>query len=107
VAGDTGAWWVAGALCAVLSSLSAWGLATTHSGAAAAASPPSPAPFSLTWLSAAYFCAGLGYIVTGTFLVVVVRSIPGLDSIANLTWVLVGLAAMPSSASCWVFCCRW
>jgi predicted MFS family arabinose efflux permease len=98
--GDNAAWMTAAGLCVLLSLTSWLGLRQAHGGAAAApASHPPPAEFSLVWLSAAYFCAGLGYIVTGTFLVVVVRSTPGLETVANLSWVLVGLAAMPSSAA--------
>jgi MFS family permease len=105
--GDTAAWLTAAGLCALLSMASAWGLSHVHGAGAGGASHPPPAPFSLTWLSAAYFCAGLGYIVTGTFLVVVVRATPGLDGIANLSWVVVGLAAMPSSAAWALFAARF
>ncbi|MBF0324657.1 MAG: YbfB/YjiJ family MFS transporter [Alphaproteobacteria bacterium] len=105
--GDNAAWLAAGALCCVLSAASAWGLRHVHGSGAAGTSHPAPAPFSLGWLSAAYFCAGLAYIVTGTFLVVVVRATPGLESIANLSWVVVGLAAMPSSAAWALFAARF
>ncbi len=48
------------------------------------------------WLVAAYGCEGLGYIVTGTFLVAIVARIPGMQQAAALSWVLAGLAAIPS-----------
>jgi MFS family permease len=48
------------------------------------------------WLVAAYGCEGLGYIVSGTFLVAVAERIPGLQGFAGYSWVLVGLASMPS-----------
>jgi MFS family permease len=99
VRGDDGAWWAAAAACAVLSA-TAWAMLRRISLRTAPAGPLPPAvPFSLNWLAAAYFCAGLGYIVTGTFLVVVVRDTPGLAGYANLSWVVVGLAAMPSAAA--------
>lgn len=41
----------------------------------------------------AYFCEGLGYIITGTFLVAIVRQTTGAAAAGNLTWVVVGLAA--------------
>ncbi len=106
--GDTAAWLVAGALCAMLSATSWLGLKPLHAATVTAAplNAPAPAPFSLSWLAAAYFCAGLGYIVTGTFLVMVVRATPGLEPVANLSWVLVGLAAMPSSAAWALFAGR-
>jgi len=53
----------------------------------------------LPLLAAAYFCEGLGYIVTGTFLVAVVRAAPGLESLANVSWIVVGLAALPSAVA--------
>ncbi|MCC2685326.1 MAG: major facilitator superfamily transporter [Paenibacillaceae bacterium] len=43
-----------------------------------------------------YGCEGIGYIVTGTFLVAMVRDIPRLEEYANLSWTFVGLAAVPS-----------
>ena len=51
----------------------------------------------LPWLAAAYFCAGLGYIVTGTFLVTMLQRVPGLENSSTLAWLVVGLAAAPSS----------
>jgi predicted MFS family arabinose efflux permease len=48
------------------------------------------------WLVAAYGCEGLGYIVSGTFLVAVAARISGLQGFAAYSWVLVGLASMPS-----------
>lgn len=48
-------------------------------------------------LCLAYFMAGAGYIVTGTFLPTIVESIPGLGGLGAGAWVLVGLAAAPSA----------
>ncbi len=50
----------------------------------------------LPWLTAAYFCEGLGYIVTGTFLVTLLQRMPGLEHSSTLAWLIVGLAAAPS-----------
>jgi MFS family permease len=47
-------------------------------------------------LLASYFCAGMGYIVTGTFLVVIAERMPAVSGTGNLTWTVVGLAAIPS-----------
>lgn len=47
-------------------------------------------------LAGAYFCEGAGYIVTGTFLVAIVKQTPGLAPLAEWSWVAVGLAAFPS-----------
>jgi len=51
----------------------------------------------LPWLTGAYFCAGFGYIVTGTFLVAMLQRIPELAGSSTLAWLIVGLAAAPSS----------
>jgi predicted MFS family arabinose efflux permease len=50
------------------------------------------------WLMAAYGCEGLGYIITGTFLVAMATRLPALHGFASYCWVLVGLAALPSAA---------
>lgn len=99
---DAGAWWAAGAICAALSTTSYLCLRPLRAPKSApplAHPPTKPVPFPLSLLAAAYFCAGFGYIITGTFLVVVVKSTPGLGEWANLSWVLVGIAAIPSAAA--------
>ena len=48
-------------------------------------------------LCAAYFLEGAGYIVTGTFLVAIVAGLPGLGRLGADAWILVGLAAAPST----------
>lgn len=47
--------------------------------------------------SIAYFCEGAGYIITGTFLVAIVKSIPKFADYAALSWMFVGLGAIPST----------
>ncbi|MBR9971920.1 YbfB/YjiJ family MFS transporter [Magnetospirillum sulfuroxidans] len=99
---DSGAWWAAGIICAVLSATSYLCLRSLRAPKPADFTPRPPStaiPFPLPLLAAAYFCAGFGYIITGTFLVVVVKSTPGLGEWANLSWVLVGVAAIPSAAA--------
>lgn len=54
-------------------------------------------PFALALLGLAYFLEGVGYIVTGTFLPTIVKSLPGLGSLGAGAWILVGLAAAPSA----------
>lgn len=59
------------------------------------------------WLMAAYGCEGLGYIVTGTFLVAMAAQIPSLSQNPAVSWMIAGLAAIPSCifwawiANCW------
>lgn len=52
---------------------------------------------ALTLLCFAYFLEGAGYIVTGTFLPAIVERLPGLGDLGSDVWILVGLAAAPSS----------
>jgi predicted MFS family arabinose efflux permease len=87
---------------AILSTLLAWmpwkWLEDAPQGTASpkAESPSGPFRGYLPWLTAAYFCEGLGYIITGTFLVALLHRMPGLEGTGTLAWLLVGLAAIPS-----------
>jgi predicted MFS family arabinose efflux permease len=68
--------------------------------------PPAPAPpvsrvralpTAHVLLYVAYFLVGVGYIVTGTFLVAIVDGTPGLRGIGADVWIVVGLAVIPSA----------
>lgn len=48
-------------------------------------------------LIAAYFTEGVGFVIQGTFLPTILKSIPGLESVAGLSWLLVGLAGVPAA----------
>ncbi len=50
----------------------------------------------LTWLIIAYGLEGLGYIVTGTFIVSIAEKTTYFHNGATLVWMMVGLAAIPS-----------
>ena len=52
-----------------------------------------------TWyvLLISYGLEGIGYIITATFIVQMIKSIPELNQIANQSWILIGLTAAPSS----------
>jgi predicted MFS family arabinose efflux permease len=50
----------------------------------------------LPWLTIAYGLEGLGYIVTGTFMVSIAQKTSSFSSGATLVWMMVGLAAIPS-----------
>ncbi|GEP79632.1 YbfB/YjiJ family MFS transporter [Staphylococcus carnosus] len=54
-------------------------------------------PTFMRWFSIAYFCEGAGYIITGTFLVAIIKSIPAFSEYAALSWMFVGLGAIPST----------
>jgi len=70
---------------------------------------PSPAGKSaaLTRLVIAYGLFGLGYVVTATFIVAIVRGDAGMRALEPVVWILVGLAAVPS-VSIWTrLSLRW
>jgi predicted MFS family arabinose efflux permease len=54
-------------------------------------------PLAIALLGVAYFLEGAGYSVTGTFLVAIVSALPGLADLGAGAWILVGLAAAPST----------
>lgn len=57
---------------------------------------PQKTPKWLPWLLASYGLEGLGYIVTGTFIVAIAEQTPAFSGNATSVWVLVGLTAIPS-----------
>jgi MFS family permease len=103
-AGDwRSAWWASAALAAVLA-IGSWTLRPEPSPLPIAASArdarPASRPRTHRWFSALFACyslEGVGYIIAGTFLVAAIeQTSPGW--IGSGAWVLVGLAAVPSSA---------
>jgi predicted MFS family arabinose efflux permease len=60
-----------------------------------------PAPMRLPplipWLVVAYCSVGLGYIVSGTFLVAIVQANTASTTAGTMTWVIVGVAAVGST----------
>jgi len=97
------AWWASAALAAVLAAGS-WALRPEPSPVPAAgplgAARSESRPRTHRWFSALFACyslEGVGYIIAGTFLVAAIeQTSPGW--IGSGAWVLVGLAAVPSSA---------
>jgi len=57
-----------------------------------------PAPSSQwMWLMiAAYCCAGVGYVISATFIVAILEAMPALSGKGNWIWVCLGLMAVPS-----------
>jgi len=47
-------------------------------------------------LYASYFCAGIGYVISATFLVAIVDQQPALNGNGSLVWLVAGIAAAPS-----------
>ncbi len=48
-------------------------------------------------MTAMYFCAGFGYVISATFIVAILDKLPLLAGQGGWIWVIVGLAAAPSS----------
>jgi MFS family permease len=98
--GWAGGWVAVGAVAVLLAPLCWIGLRPEQS------PKPAPAPsraaattgFPVGLLLAAYFFEGLGYIVSGTFLVAIVQAMPALSAFAPYTWIVVGLAACVAPA---------
>ncbi|MFF3874237.1 YbfB/YjiJ family MFS transporter [Streptomyces sp. NPDC001978] len=93
------AWWASAALTALLT-LGSWKLRPEPAPAPTNSQSGVAAPRTHHWfgvLLASYTLEGIGYIVAGTFLVAAIeQSSPGW--LGSGAWVLVGLAAVPSSA---------
>ena len=66
----------------------------TNNGAPMVDRPPSPTFLRL--FMAAYFCAGVGYVVSATFIVAIVEQLPGLQGKGSWTFMVLGLAAAPA-----------
>lgn len=62
----------------------------------AKASPKAPAAIWMKWLIIAYSLEGLGYIVTGTFIVSIAEESTSFHGDAAFVWFVVGVAAIPS-----------
>ncbi|WP_313456713.1 YbfB/YjiJ family MFS transporter [Stenotrophomonas sp.] len=76
----------------------AWMPAPAPASSSQAASAPSPP--SRRWrqlLIAAYFCAGIGFVVSATFIVAILEQTPAFRGHGSAVWILVGLAAVPST----------
>ncbi len=61
----------------------------------------------LICLSIAYGLEGLGYIVTGTYLVAYAKTVSTIPNFAALSWIFVGLAGIPSCIGWSALASRW
>lgn len=55
-----------------------------------------PSRLFLRLFMAAYFCAGVGYVVSATFIVAIVDRLPGLEGKGSWSFLAIGLAAAPA-----------
>ena len=63
----------------------------------AAGSAVVPSRRWLNLMTAAYFCAGFGYVISATFIVDILEALPLLSGRGGWIWLLVGAAAIPSA----------
>lgn len=100
------AWWAAAAVAAVLG-FGAWSMpAVPHSTATAPAADTRPPHGPFTLLLTSYTLEGVGYIIAGTFLVAAVAQ--GAPAwLGGSTWLVVGLATVPSAALWAALSSRW
>ncbi len=71
-------------------------IASTAASAQAAEEDPAP-PGWMAQLTMAYFCAGVGFAVSATFIVAILERLPALDGHGGWVWGAVGIAAAPST----------
>lgn len=62
--------------------------------------PKSSLKLLITLIALAYFCEGVGYVISATFLVSILQSTASIPQLGDYAWVVVGLAAAPS---CWLW----
>jgi predicted MFS family arabinose efflux permease len=105
--------WKGLGLISLIIGLAAWYLLRDKQSGTNAAITPSNQQASgvrrriLIWLTIAYGLEGLGYIVTGTYLVAYAKTVSNLPNIASLSWILVGIAAAPSCIVWSMLASRW
>jgi predicted MFS family arabinose efflux permease len=97
---DWRAMWLGGGLLSIAALVAAAALipAAPAALARAAAAAPATADRRLRLLTVAYGLFGFGYVITATFIVVIVRGSPEASRIEPLFWLVFGLAAIPSVA---------
>ncbi|THD42402.1 MAG: YbfB/YjiJ family MFS transporter [Bradyrhizobium sp.] len=95
-------WWVFTAIALALSVPSlAWMPRSDRSPVTRSGQPMPdnpPGRLFLIVFMAAYFCAGVGYVVTATFIVAIVDHLPGFAGSGTLVFLAIGLGATPASA---------
>jgi len=93
--------WIALGLLGLLFFVPAWYWMPAPDGAVAAPSSAAPAAASnIGWmrlLNAAYLCAGFGFVIGATFIVAILERLPVLQGRGGWVWVIVGVAALPST----------
>ncbi|HWU64015.1 MAG TPA: YbfB/YjiJ family MFS transporter [Ensifer sp.] len=93
-----GQWHVFGAVTLVLL-IPAWFWMPAPDGAITArAAGASKVPHPGAWLlNLSYFCAGVGFVVSATFVVAAAAKVPQLTHLGPFIWIVVGVAAIPAT----------
>lgn len=92
--------WITFGLLGVLFFIPAWRWLPAPPKTAAGGAYRTGQPPSKRWMNlliASYFCAGVGYVVSATFIVAILQKSPLLSDHGGLVWVILGVAAIPSS----------
>lgn len=77
-----------------------WYLNPDKKAAIAAAIPQHSFKLLISLVALAYFCEGIGYVISATFLVSILQQSADLPHLGDYAWVVVGVAAIPS---CWIW----
>lgn len=93
--------WIALGTLAVVFLIPAWAWMPPPAAISSATGANAPPPPGRRWrwlLIASYFCAGVGFVVSATFIVaILVQKTPAFAGHGSWVWVLVGLTAIPST----------
>jgi len=104
-------WKGLGLICLILGLGACYSLRDRHSGTKTESTPlnhqSSVVRRILICLTIAYGLEGLGYIVTGTYLVAYAKTVSSIPNIASLSWMLVGIAGAPSCVVWSILASRW
>jgi predicted MFS family arabinose efflux permease len=90
--------WLASAALAVLAAVAAAMIVPADAAPSSTAgrAPRTKLSSAFIMLAVAYFLFGIGYIITATFLIDIVRGSPAIRHLEPYAWVLVGVGAAPS-----------
>ncbi len=92
--------WIALGTLAVVFLIPAWAWMPPPAAISSATGANAPPPPGRRWrwlLIASYFCAGVGFVVSATFIVAILVQTPVFAGHGSWVWMLVGLTAIPST----------
>lgn len=96
--GDWRSMWLASAALALVAAIAVTMMVPAEAAPSTAAghAPRTRLSSAFILLAVAYFLFGVGYIITATFLIDIVRGSPAIRHLEPYAWVLVGIGAAPS-----------